>query len=232
MHTRDDCIPERCEVPVDSAIVKMVKHRLRCHGRARVKSISNVEIIREKVRPRQKHGRKGTKSSSERRRILPTELTTAERVLYRIIANAVVAEEMTPTTIALRSALALCGHSMSRDRLGEAVRRLDEVGLIQRKRIGSLRVYLLPGSDRHTKPCKEPQIRRRSERRATIGEQAKAIEVPDWPRPTAASIAAYDAAMARQPYAAAPRKSPSNNDVGQLDRAVPITILGTIARNK
>ncbi len=58
---------------------------------------------------------------------------------------------------------------MSRERLGEAVRRLDAVGLIQRKRIGSLLVYRLPGSDRHTKPFKDPEAKRRERRRGHPG---------------------------------------------------------------
>ena len=157
------------------------------------------------VQPGREYRKKPAKSPPERRVVLPSELALPFRVLYRIIANAVMAEEPTPTKTALRTVLGECGHPMSRDRLGEAVRRLDAVGLIQRKRIGSLLVYRLPGSDRHTKPCKDPEAKRREHRRVTP-ERPKAAGIPDWPRPTAESIAAYDAAMARRPFGLRPSR--------------------------
>ncbi len=153
------------------------------------------------------------------------------RVLYRIIANAVMAEEPTPTKTALRSALEECGHPMSRERLGEAVRRLDEVGLIQRKRIGSLLVYRLPGYDRHTKPFKDPEAERRERRRVTP-ERPKAAGIPDWPRPTAESIAAYDAAMARRPYSAVTKIPSSSGGAARDDRPAPIRVASAGGRGK
>src|SRR5271155_5356635 len=175
------------------------------------------------LRPGREYRKKPAKSPPERQIILLSELAMPFRVLYRIIANAVMAEEPTPTKTALRSALEECGHPMSRERLGEAVRRLDEVGLIQRKRIGSLLVYRLPGSDRHTKPFKDPEAKRRERRRVTP-ERPKAAGIPDWPRPTAESIAAYDAAMARRPYAAVTKIPSSSGGAARDDRPAPIRV--------
>ena len=160
---------------------------------------------------------------------MPSELTTADRMLYRIIADAVVAEEMTPTMVVLRSAMEQLGYPMSRDRLGDAVRRLDEAGLIRRKRIGSLRVYLLPGSNRHTKPCKEFQTKTSSQ---TAKPWSQPVGGSDWPRPTAASIAAYEAAMARQPYASVSRALQPIDVRARRDLPGAITMLTAIPWRK
>ena len=162
---------------------------------------------------------------------MPSDLTPAERALYRIIADAVMGEEMTPTTIMLRAALAQAGHKVSRDHIGEALRRLSDAGLIQRGRVGALRVYRLPDSDRQTEPHKTPQAEN-CQRRESAMARPEAAVLLDWPRPTAESIAAYDAAMARRPYASIRKSARISSEAGRRDRFDPITIRSAAMEKK
>jgi hypothetical protein len=131
----------------------------------------------------------------------PLTLSRRTQALYAVLDRAAAMGALTPTNDAMVGALRLGGHDISDNKgaIGYELNRLERAGKI--RVIGALarRVFEIVATGQRTRR------RRESPDPASVLAMLQAngqhrMGKAAWPRPTEASIAAYEAAMAKQPY--------------------------------
>lgn len=135
-------------------------------------------------------------------------LSARTRCLYELIEQAATAGLETPSSGMLTTALLLRGHRISANKglIHWEIKRLEQAGLVRLNHDGKRRILEIVSTGARTRP-----------RTASIGftpamldaQERKREAKADWPKPTKASAAAYDAAMALRPFATAHREPSS-----------------------
>lgn len=125
----------------------------------------------------------------------PVVLSDRSRRLLAIITRAADAREETPVTDVLMAELGIANSGA----ITNEVRRLEAAGLIRVHQKTKRRTFEVVATGARTKPRSKNGKHNLAMRAARARRTLDIIE--GWPRPTAASAAAYDAAMARRPFA-------------------------------
>jgi len=131
----------------------------------------------------------------------PLTLSHRTQALYAMLDRAAATGALTPTNDAMVGALRLRGHDIGDNKgaIGYELNRLERAGKI--RVIGALarRVFEIVATGQRTSRRRESPDPAFVLAMVQANGQHRAGKA-GWPRPTAASIAAYEAAMAKQPY--------------------------------